>query len=250
MPRLRAGARPRCASARSRGAAIPMLARTHGQPATPTTIGKEFAVFAARAERQLAQDRGGAPARQVQRRDRHLRGARRRRPGRRLADDLPRVRDVPRARLESAHHPDRVARLAGGAVRRDQPPQPHPAQPLHRHLDVHLAGLPGADPAGGRDRIVDHAPQDQPDPLRERRGQLRAVERAARLARRDPRDEPPAARPDRLDDPAQHRRRARPFAARARQPRPRARRDRDRAAGARRRTSTPTGRCSARRSRR
>ena len=30
------------------GRAIPMLARTHGQPATPTTIGKEFAVFAAR----------------------------------------------------------------------------------------------------------------------------------------------------------------------------------------------------------
>jgi adenylosuccinate lyase len=36
------------------GRAIPMLARTHGQPATPTTIGKEFAVFAARAERARA----------------------------------------------------------------------------------------------------------------------------------------------------------------------------------------------------
>jgi adenylosuccinate lyase len=36
------------------GRAVPMLARTHGQPATPTTIGKEFAVFAARAERVLA----------------------------------------------------------------------------------------------------------------------------------------------------------------------------------------------------
>jgi adenylosuccinate lyase len=36
------------------GRGIPMLARTHGQPATPTTIGKEFAVFAARAERVLA----------------------------------------------------------------------------------------------------------------------------------------------------------------------------------------------------
>ncbi len=29
----------------------PMLARTHGQPATPTTLGKEFAVFVARLER-------------------------------------------------------------------------------------------------------------------------------------------------------------------------------------------------------
>ncbi len=32
----------------------PMLARTHGQPASPTTVGKEFAVFAARLERQRA----------------------------------------------------------------------------------------------------------------------------------------------------------------------------------------------------
>lgn len=31
--------------------AVPMLARTHGQPATPTTVGKEFAVFAARLGR-------------------------------------------------------------------------------------------------------------------------------------------------------------------------------------------------------
>ena len=31
----------------------PMLARTHGQPATPTTMGKELAVFVARWERQL-----------------------------------------------------------------------------------------------------------------------------------------------------------------------------------------------------
>jgi adenylosuccinate lyase len=33
--------------------AIPMLARTHGQEASPTTVGKEMAVFAARVERQL-----------------------------------------------------------------------------------------------------------------------------------------------------------------------------------------------------
>jgi adenylosuccinate lyase len=34
--------------------ATPMLAHTHGQPATPTTVGKEFAVFVARLERVLA----------------------------------------------------------------------------------------------------------------------------------------------------------------------------------------------------
>ncbi len=33
----------------------PMLAHTHGQPATPTTVGKEFAVFAYRLESQLTQ---------------------------------------------------------------------------------------------------------------------------------------------------------------------------------------------------
>src|SRR5215217_4876564 len=32
---------------------VPMLSRTHGQPATPTTLGKELAVFAHRLNRQL-----------------------------------------------------------------------------------------------------------------------------------------------------------------------------------------------------
>ena len=34
-------------------AALPLLARTHGQPATPTTMGKELAVFAHRLRRQI-----------------------------------------------------------------------------------------------------------------------------------------------------------------------------------------------------
>ncbi|MDE2272991.1 MAG: adenylosuccinate lyase, partial [Gammaproteobacteria bacterium] len=38
-----------------RYADIAMLARTHGQPASPTTLGKEFANFAARMRRQQAQ---------------------------------------------------------------------------------------------------------------------------------------------------------------------------------------------------
>lgn len=36
----------------------PMLSRTHGQPATPTTLGKELAVVAHRLRRQLARIRG------------------------------------------------------------------------------------------------------------------------------------------------------------------------------------------------
>ena len=35
-------------------AAIPMLAKTHGQPASPTRLGKEVMVFVYRLERQLA----------------------------------------------------------------------------------------------------------------------------------------------------------------------------------------------------
>ena len=53
LPRLRdvlAALRGRAEEGRE----LPMLSRTHGQPATPTTIGKEFAVFVWRAERQLA----------------------------------------------------------------------------------------------------------------------------------------------------------------------------------------------------
>lgn len=34
---------------------IPMLARTHGQPASPTTLGKEFGVFVERLEKQIVQ---------------------------------------------------------------------------------------------------------------------------------------------------------------------------------------------------
>ena len=36
---------------------IPMLARTHGQPASPTRLGKEFYVFVERLEKQIEQVR-------------------------------------------------------------------------------------------------------------------------------------------------------------------------------------------------
>jgi len=52
LPRLRdvvAGLRAIAVDERS----TPMLAHTHGQPATPTTVGKEFAVFVARLERGI-----------------------------------------------------------------------------------------------------------------------------------------------------------------------------------------------------
>lgn len=42
------------ASLGGENADLPMLAHTHGQPATPTTVGKEIAVFAHRLHRQIA----------------------------------------------------------------------------------------------------------------------------------------------------------------------------------------------------
>ncbi len=36
-------------------ASVPMLSRTHGQPATPTTLGKELAVFVGRLDREIRQ---------------------------------------------------------------------------------------------------------------------------------------------------------------------------------------------------
>jgi len=39
-------------------AAVPMMSHTHGQPATPTTIGKEFAVFALRLYKQYQNVKG------------------------------------------------------------------------------------------------------------------------------------------------------------------------------------------------
>ena len=64
---------------------VPLLAHTHGQPATPTTMGKELAVLARRLQRQLAPHRGRRVPRQAQRRDRHVRRAPRRGARRRLA---------------------------------------------------------------------------------------------------------------------------------------------------------------------
>ena len=171
-PRARRRDSPRMAQ-RAR-ATQPMLARTHGQPATPTTLGKELAVLAHRLRRQLRRIERRRVPRQVQRRHRHLRRARRRRArtptGSRVSRD---VRRAPRPDLEPADHADRVARLAGRAVRRRRALQPGPAQPLHRHLDLHLARLLRPDPGGQGTGLLHDAAQGQPDPLRERRGQPR-----------------------------------------------------------------------------
>ena len=226
---------------------VPMLARTHGQPATPTTLGKELAVLAHRLRRQL---------RRVERAEYlgKINGATGTYGAHVAAVPAPTgsrssrsVRRAPGPDVEPADHPDRVARLAGRALRRRRPVQPDPAQPLHGRLDLHLAGLLRAGARPGHRRLLDDAAQGQPDPVRERRGQPRDLARAARRAGADAGHQPAAARPDRLLDPAQHRYGVRPLACwpsttpgggwPAWTPRPR----RWPA------TWTPTGRCSARR---
>ena len=47
-------------------AEVPMLSRTHGQTASPTTMGKELAVFAYRLARQQQQVRQCCSAQQLQ----------------------------------------------------------------------------------------------------------------------------------------------------------------------------------------
>ena len=76
---------------------VPLLAHTHGQPATPTTMGKELAVLAAPAAPAAAPHRRRRVPRQAQRRHRHVRRAPRRGARRRLARRQPRVRRGPRA---------------------------------------------------------------------------------------------------------------------------------------------------------
>ena len=72
-------------------AALPMLSRTHGQTASPTTVGKELANVVARLQRQGEVLAGAADARQDQRRGRQLQRPRRGLSGRRLAGVLARA---------------------------------------------------------------------------------------------------------------------------------------------------------------
>ena len=145
-----------------------MLSRTHGQPATPTTMGKELAVFAHRLRRvreQIAATEflgkfSGATGTFAA----HVAAL----PN----EDWPEISEAFVSGLGLSWNPLTtqigVTRLAGRAVCTGVARQPHSAQSGHRHLDVHFARLFPANPGARRHGFVDHAAQDQPDPLRER----------------------------------------------------------------------------------
>jgi len=107
----------------------------------------------------------GVPG-QDQRCDGHVGRARRVGAGRGLADAGPLVRGGPGPDVEPADHADRVARLAGRAVRGRGARGPHRPQPGDGRVDLHFDGLLPPEPGGaGVDGIVDDAAQGQPDPL-------------------------------------------------------------------------------------
>ncbi len=224
-----------------------MLSRTHGQPATPTTMGKEIGVFAWRLERVIRQLDAGSTSRSSPR-DRHLVGARRREPDvdwpsltREFIESLGLGFNAVTTQIES--HDWQVelydrARHAGGILH-------NLATDVWTYISLgYFTQIPVAGPPARR-----RCPQDQPHPVRERRGQPRDRRRAVLDPGIHPRHEPPAARPDRLHDAAQHRRRLRPLPARSRQPAARPDRDLARRGRAARRPRRELGKCSPKRSR-
>ena len=230
-------------------AAQPMLSRTHGQPATPTTLGKEMANFAARLARADRRLRARADEGEDERRRGQLQRARRRLPGRGLgAARRPRRRRL-RAGAQPLHHADRAARRDGRVLRRARAREHRARRPRPRRLGLHLAGVLPPAREGGRGRVLDDAAQGEPDRLREFRGQPRRGERAAAPPRGQAAGVALAARPDRLDRAAQHGGRARATRCSAGSRCGRGSPSSTSTPRASPPISTPTGRCSPNRSR-
>jgi adenylosuccinate lyase len=90
-------------------AELPMLARTHGQSASPTTFGKEMANVGARLKRARRRLAGGGDPRQMERRGRQLQRAPQRASRYRLDCIQSRVHRLTAAELECLQHADRTA---------------------------------------------------------------------------------------------------------------------------------------------
>ena len=205
----RAGAR--------RIADVPMLCRTHGQTATPTTLGKEIANVAARladareriAARQLLAKMNGA----VGNYNAHLAAY----P---TFDWEAFARRVVEERLglalQPAHDPDRAARLHRRAVRRGRALQHDPDRLVARRLGLHLPRLLQAEACSAGEVGSSTMPHKvNPIDFENAEGNLGLANALLRAPVAEAADLPLAARPDRHHGAAQHGRRARPRAARA-----------------------------------
>ena len=204
-----AGARlAACASSTRSRIATPtlaMLARTHGQTASPTTLGKELGNFAARLQR--ARSAAGARSRilgkwngAVGNFNAHVAAL----PAGRLAGG-ERGRSSARWRWSTTPGPRRSSRTTGSREYCDAlAARQHRAhRPVPRHVGLHLARLSAPARRRRRGRLVHHAAQGEPDRLRECRRQLRRCQRAAAPLRRQAAAVALAARPHRLDRAAQ-----------------------------------------------
>ena len=191
-----------------------MLSLTHGQPATPTTLGKELAVYVYRLNRQLNKVKAqNISVRSMARPARSVRIW----PPALMLTGWPSPREFVTNRMGLTWNPlttqieshDWQAELYGTIS--------HTNRILHNLcVDVWMYILPWRVRAGtgqGRDRFLHHAAQGQSDSFRERRSQSgdllltigHFVGDAGRIAL--------AARSDRLHHAAQHRLRAGLFAA-------------------------------------
>ena len=210
--------RRRCATMAHEHAALPMLSRTHGQTASPTTRrqGTRQRRRAPAAPGASSSPRVALPGKingAVGNYNAHVAAY----PGRRLAGvrasassnrSASTCNPTPRRSSRTTASPSCATRSAAST------PSLH--RPVPRHLGLHLARLLQAGGEGRRSRQLDHAAQGQSDRLRERRRQLRHRQRAVRAFRRQAADQPLAARPHRLDRAARARHRVRPRAGRAR----------------------------------
>ncbi len=142
-------------------AATPMLARTHGQPATPTTFGKEMNVFAKRLERQVIRS-STAPSWSTGAAPRPITTPRwspcPKPNGSALARAFVKSLSVQGmakegalrpARAERGHDPDRASRYVRRDVRQSPPHQYDPARSLAGYVALHLGRLGHAEAEEG-----------------------------------------------------------------------------------------------------
>ena len=179
---------------------VPMLARTHGQPASPTTLGKEFMVFVERVEKQLAMLHDIAVPAKFGGATGNFNAHRAAYPqydwvafaNKFVGETLGLCRSQYTTQIE---HYDNLAAIFDNMKRIDTITD----RPLPRHVDVHLDGIFQTTDQGGRSRFERHAPQSQPHRLRECRGEFRHRQRRLRTPRVETPRFAPATRPDRFD---------------------------------------------------
>ena len=137
-----------CASFAHEHAALAMLSRTHGQTASPTTLGKEFANVVARLRRARARfDKVEILAKwngAVGNYNAHVAAL----PGVDWPTVSRQLRRVAGADVERILHADRAARLDRRVLRCARRHQHHPHRFCARYLGLHLARVPA--PARGR----------------------------------------------------------------------------------------------------